>query len=98
MWDVIKLNVGCIFRSIFLSFGVVVFKNHEDGLRAIDELNGYESSGGRKLRVDCLYPSCGNGEVLEERHRQQAEMDCLPSPPWITVPGQGERFQLTLEV
>jgi hypothetical protein len=57
MWDVIKLNVGCICRSIFLSFGVVVFENHEDGLRAIDELNGYES-GGRKFRVDCLYPSC----------------------------------------
>uniref|UniRef100_A0A0E0L0N1 RRM domain-containing protein n=1 Tax=Oryza punctata TaxID=4537 RepID=A0A0E0L0N1_ORYPU len=59
MWDVPQFRnylCGCT-TDIRMSFGCVVFKRREDGEKAVDELNGYEA-GGRKLRVDWVYPSC----------------------------------------
>lgn len=61
MWDVPSFRngiCGCNSRpQVRMSFGVVIFKRREDGERAIHELNGYDA-GGRKLRVDWVYPSC----------------------------------------
>ncbi|KAL6601275.1 hypothetical protein ACP70R_044495 [Stipagrostis hirtigluma subsp. patula] len=64
VWDVPIFTsefCGCTgtFRDArsYMSFGVVIFKKREDGERAINELNGYETRGG-KLRVDWAYPSC----------------------------------------
>ncbi|CAD6224232.1 unnamed protein product [Miscanthus lutarioriparius] len=59
MWDVPRFRndiCGCT-TEVRMGFGVVVFKRREDGERAIHELNGAEA-GGRKLRVDRVYPSC----------------------------------------
>ncbi|TVU08934.1 hypothetical protein EJB05_42361, partial [Eragrostis curvula] len=96
MWDVPKFinNTCCCVTIKHMSFGVVLFKNREDGSRAIDELNGSEI-GGRKLRVDWVYPSC-NGKISMERPELEVETNCLPTPPYITVPDRGGRFQTHL--